>query len=69
MNPLLNSLRKMFYLVSPNELALDNKDKMPKFLIKDGIPMFILFIGLEFIFHRIIVEKRKSNFKKKKKNK
>jgi len=67
MHPLLNSLRKMFYLVSPNELALDNKDKMPKFLIKDGIPMFIIFIGLEFIFHRIIVEKRKSNFKKKKK--
>jgi sterol desaturase/sphingolipid hydroxylase (fatty acid hydroxylase superfamily) len=57
----------MFYLVSPKELALDENDKMPDFLIKDGIPMFILFIGLEFIFHRIIVEKRKKNFIKKRK--
>ena len=67
MHPFLNSLLKKCFILFLLELALDEKDEMPQFLLKDGIPMFILFIGLEFIFHRIIVEKRKKNFIKQKK--
>ena len=44
---LLDGTRKMFYLVTPWELALDDQAEPPKFLLSTGLPMFFVLILVE----------------------
>jgi alkylglycerol monooxygenase len=54
---LVDAMRKMFYLVTPTELALDDSDPEPKWLLKQGIPAFFLMIAAEAIFTRVVMGK------------
>jgi hypothetical protein len=45
-------VRKMFYCMWPSELALDDRDPEPKWLLTTGVPMFFVFIGAEFALAR-----------------
>jgi hypothetical protein len=56
---LLESCAKLFYLVRPSEMALDETDAMPMFILHNGIPMFLLFIMVEFLITRSIVSVRR----------
>jgi hypothetical protein len=56
---LLGSCRKMFYLVRPSEVALDETDAVPTFILHNGIPMFLLFIAIEFVITRLVVRVRR----------
>merc|ERR1712195_322852 len=56
-----HATRKMFYMVTPAELALDDTDTMPRTLLTIGLPMFFLMIVVEWIAQQIYtVKKRKS---------
>ena len=44
---LADHARKMFYLVTPTELALTDADPFPRYLVTTGPLMFTLFIVLE----------------------
>ena len=46
---LVDGFLKMFYLVSPYSLALDETDAMPNWLLVPGIPMFFVFMIIEYI--------------------
>ena len=45
-----SAILKMFYLVSPWDLALDDSDPSPQYLLRQGIPMFFVFIVAEAAF-------------------
>ena len=47
---LLGATRKMFYLVPPRELALDESDKEPRWLAEEGVPLFFVLMILEWMF-------------------
>merc|ERR1712127_925957 len=47
---LLEGFCKMFYIVSPDELALGEDDVAPNYLLKFGIPMFFVFMALEWVY-------------------
>ena len=44
---LFDGTRKMLYLMSPAELALNDQDPFPQFLLEQGIPMFFIMIAVE----------------------
>lgn len=46
---LLDSSRKMLYLMTPQELALGEGNDYPQFLLLSGIPLFFLLIAIEFM--------------------
>jgi len=46
---LSNGFRAMFYLIHPEDLALDTNDKPPDYFMRYGIPMFFVMIFLENI--------------------
>ncbi len=56
---LSDSLRKMFYLCTPNELALDTNDPFPDYMLQNGIPMFFFLIAIEAIIANFIYPKWK----------
>ena len=45
---LFDALRKNFYLMLPSELALDDSDPEPRWLLTHGVPVFMLLICVEF---------------------
>ena len=45
---LFKSILVMFYLVPPSELALDDSDPPPQFVLLHGVPMFFVFILVEW---------------------
>ena len=49
---LINALRKFLYLCWPSELALDDSDPEPRWVLTDGVPMFFLLILVEALFAR-----------------
>ena len=59
----LDKLRKIFYIVTIDEVSLDETDTMPKYLLNDGIPIFILLIILEFLILSFIKNKNFVNLK------
>ena len=52
MNFLVDSACKMLYLVDPHELALDETDPHPTYLLKNGPPLFAALI-VSALFRRI----------------
>jgi len=46
---LLEGFRVMFYLKTPSEMALDDTDDEPKFLLNYGVPMFFVFMAIEWV--------------------
>lgn len=59
-NWLIDSTRKMFYIMHPLDLALDHTDDYPQYLLKSGIPMFFILVIIESIICKIFFN-RKSN--------
>lgn len=49
---LLDALRKFFYLMTPAELALDDSDRMPQWILLHGVPIFFLLIVAEAVATR-----------------
>jgi len=50
---LTSATRHMLYLAWPSELALDDTDPAPRFLVNEGIPMFFFLIVLELVAYRL----------------
>jgi len=53
-----HATRKMFYMVTPSELALDDTDPVPKLILTTGLPMFFLMIVLEWAAQQIYAVKK-----------
>lgn len=50
---LVDATCKMFYLVHPRDLALDDTDPTPKWLLEQGVPMFFLMAAFECAIGRL----------------
>ena len=49
---LTSALPKMFYLVPPSALALDDTDEAPRWLTEEGVPLFFLLMIFEWLWIR-----------------
>ena len=53
---LWKGFKVMFYIVPMSELTLGEGDDVPPYLLKYGIPMFFVFIFVEFVVQEVSVE-------------
>lgn len=54
----LHATRKMFYMVTPEEMALDDSDSMPRTLLNIGLPMFFILIVIEWCAQQLYTRKK-----------
>lgn len=54
----VDATRKMFYMVTPEEMALDDTDPMPKYVLNVGLPMFFIMIAVEWIVQQLYTKKK-----------
>ena len=54
----ITALQRAFYLVHPQDMALNDDDPEPKWLFTDGVPCFAFLIAIEFVVARVVFSRK-----------